>query len=448
MMYLMVFPIPEGLVCVMWYIVGYFISLWLFVTVERCRSLTRWHAVSISVTTSPIFPSLISKSIVKQVTWRYDSAGLRHFFPYLILIRLKTEKTAQKYPGQSCCSSSCHFSFFLFFFFSFLNCSSDQISVVPTRSGFCVCVCKSLPSKLRWKQMIAQHFNSLLVCACALSFGPSVLFQVVLSCTLARLEVPVRVLAARQVDTRPSRPPPTRSLHPRRVSPFRRSEPWSKEGSQGEEHLPRKWSFSFPKLTVLQLRKLWRCHHRPTTIPPLPKGLVASLARSPVSTYSPPSSLFSSFLGHQQFFIVFLHLTTVVTSSFTETGGMVLLCKVCGDIASGFHYGVHACEGCKVRPKKGYIMPRLSFSLCTKNTMTQKTTFTASILHTLLPQGFFRRSIQQNIHYKMCVKNENCLIMRMNRNRCQHCRFKKCLSVGMSRDGERSCHCMKIFRHK
>ncbi|KAF6735690.1 Nuclear receptor subfamily 1 group D member 2 [Oryzias melastigma] len=86
------------------------------------------------------------------------------------------------------------------------------------------------------------------------------------------------------------------------------------------------------------------------------------------------------------------------TGTFTKTGGMVLLCKVCGDIASGFHYGVHACEGCK---------------------------------------GFFRRSIQQNIHYKMCVKNENCLIMRMNRNRCQHCRFKKCLSVGMSRDAVR-----------
>ncbi|KAF7656063.1 hypothetical protein LDENG_00046660 [Lucifuga dentata] len=86
------------------------------------------------------------------------------------------------------------------------------------------------------------------------------------------------------------------------------------------------------------------------------------------------------------------------SGTFTKTGGMVLLCKVCGDIASGFHYGVHACEGCK---------------------------------------GFFRRSIQQNIHYKMCVKNENCLIMRMNRNRCQHCRFKKCLSVGMSRDAVR-----------
>ncbi|XP_054652748.1 nuclear receptor subfamily 1, group D, member 4a [Dunckerocampus dactyliophorus] len=84
--------------------------------------------------------------------------------------------------------------------------------------------------------------------------------------------------------------------------------------------------------------------------------------------------------------------------TFTKNGGMVLLCKVCGDIASGFHYGVHACEGCK---------------------------------------GFFRRSIQQNINYKMCVKNESCLIMRMNRNRCQHCRFKKCLSVGMSRDAVR-----------
>lgn len=27
----------------------------------------------------------------------------------------------------------------------------------------------------------------------------------------------------------------------------------------------------------------------------------------------------------------------------------MLECKVCGDVASGFHYGVHACEGCKVR---------------------------------------------------------------------------------------------------
>nr|XP_019947746.1 PREDICTED: peroxisome proliferator-activated receptor alpha-like [Paralichthys olivaceus] len=29
--------------------------------------------------------------------------------------------------------------------------------------------------------------------------------------------------------------------------------------------------------------------------------------------------------------------------------GLNLECRVCSDKASGFHYGVHACEGCKVR---------------------------------------------------------------------------------------------------
>ena len=40
----------------------------------------------------------------------------------------------------------------------------------------------------------------------------------------------------------------------------------------------------------------------------------------------------------------------VVPAVFCVAGlnGMLLLCKVCGDVASGFHYGVHACEGCKV----------------------------------------------------------------------------------------------------
>nr|CAG4640719.1 EOG090X036X [Eulimnadia texana] len=57
----------------------------------------------------------------------------------------------------------------------------------------------------------------------------------------------------------------------------------------------------------------------------------------------------------------------------------------------------------------------------------------------LLPfgQGFFRRSIQQKIQYRPCTKNQQCAILRINRNRCQYCRLKKCISVGMSRDAVR-----------
>nr|CAB3264432.1 REV-ERB nuclear receptor [Phallusia mammillata] len=70
-------------------------------------------------------------------------------------------------------------------------------------------------------------------------------------------------------------------------------------------------------------------------------------------------------------------------------------CKVCGDKASGVHYGVYSCEGCK---------------------------------------GFFRRTIQQKIKYRSCVLDGACSITRDNRNRCQTCRFMKCIYVGMSKD--------------
>ena len=56
-------------------------------------------------------------------------------------------------------------------------------------------------------------------------------------------------------------------------------------------------------------------------------------------------------------------------------------------------------------------------------------------------QGFFRRSIQKQIEYR-CLRDGKCMVIRLNRNRCQYCRFKKCLAVGMSRD----CKCRTVLQ--
>ncbi|XP_076288482.1 ecdysone-induced protein 78C isoform X1 [Lasioglossum baleicum] len=90
------------------------------------------------------------------------------------------------------------------------------------------------------------------------------------------------------------------------------------------------------------------------------------------------------------------HYAAADSNSSTPAKSFVA-CRVCGDKASGYHYGVTSCEGCK---------------------------------------GFFRRSIQKQIEYR-CLRDGKCLVIRLSRNRCQYCRFKKCLAVGMSRDSVR-----------
>lgn len=45
-----------------------------------------------------------------------------------------------------------------------------------------------------------------------------------------------------------------------------------------------------------------------------------------------------------------MYLTSILLYTFLDTfeGRGVLLCQVCSDRASGFHYGINSCEGCKV----------------------------------------------------------------------------------------------------
>ncbi|XP_052787075.1 probable nuclear hormone receptor HR3 isoform X2 [Mya arenaria] len=86
----------------------------------------------------------------------------------------------------------------------------------------------------------------------------------------------------------------------------------------------------------------------------------------------------------------------------------VIPCKICGDKSSGVHYGVITCEGCK---------------------------------------GFFRRSQSGPVNYQ-CPRNKQCVIDRVNRNRCQYCRLQKCLALGMSRDAVKFGRMSKKQREK
>ena len=92
-------------------------------------------------------------------------------------------------------------------------------------------------------------------------------------------------------------------------------------------------------------------------------------------------------------------------------------CKVCGDKATGIHYGVSTCEGCKVSSLSPKIMTKQKY-----------------FLNFNLKKGFFKRSILKKEIYK-CVSGEKCVLNRNNRNKCKSCRFKTCIAAGMSFKG-------------
>lgn len=69
-------------------------------------------------------------------------------------------------------------------------------------------------------------------------------------------------------------------------------------------------------------------------------------------------------------------------------------CAICGDRATGKHYGAASCDGCK---------------------------------------GFFRRSVRKN-HLYTCRFSRNCVVDKDKRNQCRYCRLRKCFKAGMKKE--------------
>ncbi|VDM48480.1 unnamed protein product [Toxocara canis] len=77
------------------------------------------------------------------------------------------------------------------------------------------------------------------------------------------------------------------------------------------------------------------------------------------------------------------------------SGSPALSCAVCGDVSSGKHYGILACNGCS---------------------------------------GFFKRSVRRRLIYRCQAGTGSCVVDKAHRNQCQACRLKKCLNKGMNKD--------------
>ncbi|XP_018581753.1 progesterone receptor-like [Scleropages formosus] len=73
-----------------------------------------------------------------------------------------------------------------------------------------------------------------------------------------------------------------------------------------------------------------------------------------------------------------------------------MVCVICGDKASGCHYGVLSCESCKV---------------------------------------FFRRTVKGHREHIVCAGHNDCIVDKIRRKNCSACRLRKCYEAGMKLEG-------------
>ncbi|KAF6031366.1 RXRA [Bugula neritina] len=116
----------------------------------------------------------------------------------------------------------------------------------------------------------------------------------------------------------------------------------------------------------------------------------------PMSTNSPTGILHSpvSSIGSAGLYSPLESPLSSPLSTTSSVGSVKHICQICGDKASGKHYGVYSCEGCK---------------------------------------GFFKRTVRKDLTYA-CRDEKSCVVDKRQRNRCQYCRYMKCLAQGMKRD--------------
>lgn len=126
------------------------------------------------------------------------------------------------------------------------------------------------------------------------------------------------------------------------------------------------------------------------------------------------------------------------------------LCAICGDRATGKHYGASSCDGCK-----GFFRRSVR-----KNHMYSCRLAIDSPLHgptVNLSQIPFGSSFQKKTFKSraFCIHrfNRQCVVDKDKRNQCRYCRLKKCFRAGMKKEGMHhlnvaSWHGNKVLRAK
>ncbi|CAI2356768.1 unnamed protein product [Caenorhabditis sp. 36 PRJEB53466] len=114
----------------------------------------------------------------------------------------------------------------------------------------------------------------------------------------------------------------------------------------------------------------------------------AALLQTLATSVVPPYALINEIPSHES------------PSDFLESGSPVHECIVCGLPSKGFNYGVRSCDGCK---------------------------------------SFFSRCLEKPVN-KECMRGVECIIYEKNstatrfQKRCQACRYRRCIDMGMRRE--------------